>query len=360
MSKEEARNQAKTEKGIAPKPKSGSKIELLLNYDTVKTFYNSFYYISRSEYTKQLYLKVILHFCKFEKKNPDVLIKELKEKGKEVASNEVRSFLMHLSDEGTSPRTQNTYLSIVRAFLKANGIELQEIRKVRAYTRTIDRAPTKEEIKSAIASSKLETKALISFLVSTGARLGEAIAVKKSDVNLEEAKVRIRPEIAKDRVGRVVFLTPTTVQYLKQYLGSRKDNDDRLFPLTYFTARRKVLRAFMKITDVKKSYGRYEIHPHSLRKFFFTTGMKVLGRELTEALMGHKRYLDSAYLRLTEEEMKKEFEKMVEELEDALNLSYARKPKQVIVNIEEMEKYVKEGYEFKALLPNNKVVLSHS
>jgi len=339
--------------------KAKSKLDLLLNYESVKTFYKSFFYISRSNYTKQLYLKVIFQFCKFLKKNPDVIVKEMKEKGKEHVNSVVRDFLMYLSDKGTSPKTQNTYLSTIKTFLKTNGIELgEEIKRPRSYTRSIDRAPTKEEVKFAIASSDLETRALIAFLVSTGARLGEAIAIQKSDLDLEGMKVRIRPEIAKDRVGRVVFLTPTTAQYLKQYLNSRKDNDNRVFPLNYFSARRKILRAFLKTTDVKKSYGRYEIHPHSLRKFFFTVSLKVLGRELAEALMGHKRYLDSAYLRLTEEDMKKEFQKVVDELEEALNISFTKKPKQIIVPVEEVEKYVAEGYEFKALLPNNKAILS--
>jgi len=54
---------------------------------------------------------------------------------------------------------------------------------------------------------------------------------------------------------------------------------------------------------VQKSEGRRDIHPHSLRKLFFTTALKVIGRELAEALMGHKQYLDQAYRRLTEEEI---------------------------------------------------------
>jgi integrase len=49
----------------------------------------------------------------------------------------------------------------------------------------------------------------------------------------------------------------------------------------------------------KDEYGRDVLHIHCLRKFFFTRMAPILGREVTEALMGHKVYLDAAYRRFT-------------------------------------------------------------
>ena len=48
------------------------------------------------------------------------------------------------------------------------------------------------------------------------------------------------------------------------------------------------------------------IHPHSLRKFFRTRFSKQ-DRDVAELLMGHEGYLSSNYVRLTEEEIKKEY-----------------------------------------------------
>ncbi len=52
---------------------------------------------------------------------------------------------------------------------------------------------------------------------------------------------------------------------------------------------------------MKDDHGRDTIHIHCLRKFFFTQMLQPLGRDIAEALMGHKLFLDSAYRRYTED-----------------------------------------------------------
>ncbi|MGC9014575.1 MAG: tyrosine-type recombinase/integrase [Thermoproteota archaeon] len=300
--------------------KSSKKVEQLLKYNTVKEFYKSFFYVSRSDATKEKNLYALERFCKVVGKNPDEIVKECKEKGKEYATKLLRDFLFHLSEKGASPKTQDTYLHAIKSFFNANFIETNKVNRPRSYTMTIDRAPTKDEIRNAIIASSIEGRALISFLAVTGCRIGEALKVEKNDLELENRRVKIRPEIAKDRVGRYVFLTPTAVSYLKAYLESRRDNDNRVFPFSKLKAWRLVMRGFRSSTSVVKEHGRYALHPHSLRKFFFSVALLKLGREIAEIIMGHKRYLDASYLRVTVDVVQKEYEKIVPDLEEAIKV----------------------------------------
>jgi hypothetical protein len=54
----------------------------------------------------------------------------------------------------------------------------------------------------------------------------------------------------------------------------------------------------------------HELHPHAFRKYFFTK-LIVAGvdRGVAEYLMGHKFGLDSPYLRMDEERLRKEYMK---------------------------------------------------
>jgi integrase len=339
------------------KNKGKNSLLKLLKYKSVFLFYKSFRTLSNSSGTTYVYLSAVKSFCGFLGKAPDKAISYLKHKD---ASSVLQEFLDHLVQKGMAPKTIEAYFSAVKGFLEINEVKIgkvKRVRKPRVYVRSIDRAPTKEEIRNAILTSDDEGKALISFLATTGCRLGEALAINKADVDFskEPARVRIRPEIAKDRIGRVVFLTRTTAEILKKQIES---NDSTLvFPISRFRAYRKIMRAFNKVTRISKFEGRNELHPHSLRKFFFTTSIKVLGRELSEALMGHKQYLDSAYRRLTEEELAGEFKRLEEELEEAIFNSGHKDLKQLLVPVEQVEKYIAEGYEFKTLLPNGKAIM---
>jgi len=70
----------------------------------------------------------------------------------------------------------------------------------------------------------------------------------------------------------------------------------------------------------KDEYGRDVLHIHCLRKFFFTRMAPILGREVTEALMGHKVYLDAAYRRFTVDELAEHYLRGM----DAVTITKAR------------------------------------
>jgi integrase len=278
-----------------------------LRFASVKRFHDSYSAISGSRGTEGVYLSAIMAFCRSCSKDPDGLVQTLSGAPQPELVAEIQGFVNHLLEEGKAPKTVQAYLSAVKGFLEINDIEVptlwRRVRKPRVYVRSMDRAPTMEELRRVYLLADPETRALILFMLSSGCRIGEALSIRRDDLQ-NEAKVhriRVRPEIAKDRIGRYVFITSEAFEAVEAYLKTHES--PRIFPLPRSKAYHKLTRAFERGIAVKTSEGRRDVHPHSLRKLFFTTALKVLGRELAEALMGHKQYLDQAYRRLTEEEI---------------------------------------------------------
>jgi predicted nuclease with TOPRIM domain len=57
------------------------------------------------------------------------------------------------------------------------------------------------------------------------------------------------------------------------------------------------------------------LHPHSFRKYFFSNCLAAgIDRGLVENWMGHQFALDTNYLRMSDDELAKEYEKAIEKL----------------------------------------------
>jgi len=278
-----------------------------LRFASVKRFHDSYSAVSGSRGTEAVYLSAILAFSRSCSRDPDGVVQMLSEAPQPELVAEVQAFVNRLLEEGKAPKTIQAYLSAVKGFLEINNIEVpaawRRVRKPRVYVRSIDRAPTFEELRRVYTYADLDTRALLLFLLSSGCRIGEALSIRRDDLQDEAGihRVRIRPEIAKDRIGRYAFITSEASEAVQAHLKTH--DSPKVFPQSRTKAYHKLTRSFEKGIVVRKSEGRRDIHPHSLRKLFFTTALKVLGRELAEALIGHKQYLDQAYRRLTEEEL---------------------------------------------------------
>ncbi len=64
-------------------------------------------------------------------------------------------------------------------------------------------------------------EALFGLLAVTGMRVGEAIALDRDDVDLDDGVITIREQVAKLERARLVPLHATTVQALERYAGTR-------------------------------------------------------------------------------------------------------------------------------------------
>lgn len=69
-------------------------------------------------------------------------------------------------------------------------------------------------------------KAILEVLYSTGCRVGELVILKKSDIDWQEKTVHL---FGKGKKHRVSFLNAKAEVALKEYLNSRKDDNEYLF-----------------------------------------------------------------------------------------------------------------------------------
>ncbi|OHA16860.1 MAG: hypothetical protein A3C79_00845 [Candidatus Taylorbacteria bacterium RIFCSPHIGHO2_02_FULL_45_28] len=132
----------------------------------------------------------------------------------------------------------------------------------------------------------LRTRSLIEFLLDTGMRIGEACSVNRDDVNFDTHEIRIKN--CKTHEDNVVYFTDRSAEWIKMYLGARRDKHpalflsgrDRMLPLTS----RNYIRAKTKNLGIKKKIGH-----HVFRK---TCGTYLLQNQVdiksVQTLLRHK------------------------------------------------------------------------
>ena len=237
------------------------------------------------------------------------------------------NFTARLDEGGYSPHTISDYVNRVKQYFLYNSVALnRETFRVKVGLPRIedpdDRAPTVDELRKILSWGKLRTKTLILVLVSSGMRIGETIKLKVGDLDLssQPVKISLSSRVAsKTGKGRVTYISDEAADYLKQYLAERMDEHEAWVFISEADSSRHVSddRAWKTIVDcVDKAglgklkettvRGRRKIHPHSLRKFFFSKVVGIIGETAAHALMGHGSYMKT-YYRRTERERKRDY-----------------------------------------------------
>ena len=238
------------------------------------------------------------------------------------AGADLRSFLVFM--EGRPTATISAYTTAVRVFFMDHDVLLPENdwrkmkrrgfmpKRVRAWTR--DKKPSKTMLKKILNYSTLQLRALVLYLLSSGARVGETLQLRIGDFDFDAdpPRVHIRSEITKAGIGeRTAYFSYEARDALKDWVrvkgtlkkrdGTGYFEDGLVFPFRYDTARFMWIRACDKAGygDRDARTNRRIYHIHTLRKFFRSN--VGLDLDVVHALMGHGMYLDDAYLRLDEE-----------------------------------------------------------
>jgi len=234
------------------------------------------------------------------------------------------------SRNGKSDNGNKTNLNVLRRYFTQNGIVFDELE----YNATNPKV-TKEQNDKPLELETLQKmmdltdphgRAVLSFLISTGCRAGETCKILLSDVQGDV--VTIRNEIAKGRHGGKVYLTAEAREYLDLWLADRDEyirisdkrmkgllkagahhrpqKDERLFATAYTGLNAIFSRLYEKVDGEKGKYHN-ACTIHSCRKFFRTHAAKTMHPDLVTGLMRQTGYLDSTYVRMTDEEKRKAF-----------------------------------------------------
>ena len=193
-----------------------------------------------------------------------------------------------------APKSQTLIIGAVRVFLSEYDIELPQKfwrkfkRRRKGGSRPIhtDRIPNTAELRRILAPMPLHGRALFRLLATSGARIGEVLALRIKDLRLQEEglapHVVFRAATTKGGVRRVGFMTSEAKSDIEAWLEVRDKylvisasrssypkpvKDNRLFPFskntTYIIWRGAVKKAGLLEKDERTN--KYTVHPHVLR-----------------------------------------------------------------------------------------------
>ena len=224
----------------------------------------------------------------------------------------VRKYRLYLNRGSLKKRTQNYYMIALRNFLKYlawRGIESlspERIILAKAPERDLNlisveelerllKAPLEVRLRGALKSDFgnlriLRDKAMLELLFSTGLRVSELSSLDRDSVDLKKDEFSVR---GKGEKVRVVFLSNSAKEAIKNYLAKRQDVSEALFvnyrPNSKETSRltpRSIERT-IKHYAIKSGISK-KVTPHVLRHMF-ATDLLINGADLrsVQALLGH-------------------------------------------------------------------------
>lgn len=205
--------------------------------------------------------------------------------------------------------TQNYHLIALRSFLKyltkrdiaALSPDKIDLPKAESHSiKFLDREQVERLLNMPEISTPegLRDKAILEVLFSTGLRVSELVSLNRDQVNLDRREFGV---VGKGRRVRVVFLSESSADWLKRYIGSREDQLKPIF-IRYSGKKpdpddstgesiRLTSRSVQRLVEkyAKKAKLPIKITPHGLRHTF-ATDLLGNGADLRaiQELLGHK------------------------------------------------------------------------
>lgn len=215
----------------------------------------------------------------------------------------VRAYQRHLGGSGLALSSRARRLQALRGFLRHALREGWIAEDLGAHidiphvSAPLPKPLSTDEAKTLLAFGRrdrepaLRDRALIGFLLSTGCRISEALAVDRSHIN-PEGRLVVRGKGSKERV---VHLTPAALDAVRDYLAARHDREGALF-LNY--DRRSSARGGRRLTAagarhivnrLRREAGVEGLRsPHVLRHTTATELLTVTGNvRLVQEVLGH-------------------------------------------------------------------------
>lgn len=222
---------------------------------------------------------------------------------RDLTRDAIRAYQRHLGQAGLALSSRARRLQALRGFLRhalregwvaedlAAHIDIPGISAPLPKPLTTDEARRVLSYDHGTEEPGLRDGALLHFLISTGCRISEALAVKRSQISTE-GRLVVRGKGSKERV---VHLTPQAYQAVRRYLDARHDREPWLF-LNYdrsspargrrqltSSGARHILRRVRLETGVEGLKS-----PHVLRHTTATELLTITGNvRLVQEVLGH-------------------------------------------------------------------------
>lgn len=250
------------------------------------------------------------------------LIRIKKKEGEEEYEDALYPILQNWIDwnikNGLGANTIKMRFSIIKSILYFLGVKtnLQDINQRLKFPKILreEKYPLqKEELRKMINDQVRNPKrqALWLALTSSGMRIGEAITLKKADLDFTKSRIMIRlsPELTKTSTGRTVFLSKECQEKIMEYYDKLTDNE---WVFTNSNAKVKgreraetlAIQKTLERLGLTKRYNSNNYHvitSHSFRAYFFTKATRKHNENYAHKMTGHGGYL-MQYDRYTDDE----------------------------------------------------------
>lgn len=245
------------------------------------------------------------------------------------AFTDLQRFINARITKGNAPKSNRCVKAAIVGWLEDSGLELprkvqkQLKSKCKGGAQTIDRIPTRDELRAILTHSKQPMHALLLTLFSGGMRISEALALKWEDVDLDADPVRVKVTSEKTQSRYTAYISrearESLLQWKKYYpdyltvrekkiaisLRATSKPNGRIFPMSDCQVRRTFYTLIKKSGCAARdsSTNRYEVHIHSARKWFSTMVGKTGNEGMMQRLTNHAGYLQGSYDRTPPEEV---------------------------------------------------------
>jgi site-specific recombinase XerD len=223
----------------------------------------------------------------------------------DLSHDDLRAFQRHLASTLKAPASRARALVAIRSWLRwlaREGLIVEDLSNRVTLPRVEQRLPkpmAPEELARLLASLPSETgiekrdRALVQFLISTGCRISEALALDRADVPRQGARLIVTGKGSKQRA---VYLTDDARSALEDYLLARDDTDPALF-INYDRsvergASRRLTSAGARhvVRRLRRDLGAWSFRsPHVARHTAATSLLEVTGGDvrLVQEVLGH-------------------------------------------------------------------------
>lgn len=265
-------------------------------YGVMRMYINSLGVENKSVKTLKTFVAIITQFFK-------IVWKDINS----ITTNDCRAYLHILSDpelhphgRAVSDRTRDEYRTVMQLFFKwciANGYRdgenpFDKVAKIKVEHRQ-RKYLTKKQVE--IVRRNLEgyrENFIFEFLLSTGCRISELVALKKSDVIINDDYGTVHV-LGKGKKHRTVYLNPRAILAYDDYMRSRTDDSPFVLVSTrgsHEVTTNSIQQLFNAIkARIGEEFADVEFTPHIIRHTFATL-LRVNGcpMEDIQKMLGHE------------------------------------------------------------------------
>lgn len=276
-------------------------------------------------------------FCIHEyNKKPDTIINELGKSNDDRKYILLNNWISYLDEshpqhkqKKRDPSTIRAYFSFLKSYFRSQGIKLnsddvkdfvQFPTKIKQPRKPLER----ETIKLILENSTVKRRALYLTLISSGMRIGEALALRKRDFDFtkDPVVIIIPGRFTKTKQTRETFISKEAKKYVERIIKKKRESDRVFTDLENLSEAVDnegevfdYLRKKLGLTERYDGSIRHVVSIHTFRSYFHTKAARKHSDSYAHALDGHGSYLQT-YYRLSSEEKSK----MYKELEPDLTI----------------------------------------